>query len=145
VLDVNLKSVFLGCKAVVPVMKKQGYGNIVNNASEVGLVGAKNILAYGAAKGGLIQMTKSLALDLATTGIRVNAICPGITATPLVLEGIKNHTNPEERRNFLEETVPLHRMADPMEQARAVLFLASDDSSFMTGASLVVDGSWTAQ
>ena len=90
-------------------------------------------------------MTKGLALDLASTGIRVNAICPGITATPLVLDGIANHSNPEERRSFLEETVPIHRMADPIEQARAVLFLASDDSSFMTGSILVVDGGWTAQ
>ena len=145
VLAVNLKSVFLGSKAVVPIMKKQGYGNIVNNASEIGIVGAKNLLAYGAAKGGVVQMTKGLALDLATTGIRVNAICPGITATPLALKGIEDHPNPEERRNFLEEGVPLHRMAEPIEQARAVLFLASDDSSFMTGASLVVDGGWTAK
>jgi meso-butanediol dehydrogenase / (S,S)-butanediol dehydrogenase / diacetyl reductase len=85
VIDVNLRSVFLGCKAIVPVMKKQGYGNIVNNASEVVVVGAKNTLAYGAAKGGVIQMTKGLALDLATTGIRVNVLCPGITATPVTL------------------------------------------------------------
>ncbi len=145
VIDVNLKSVFLGSKAVVPIMKKQGHGNIVNNASEIGLVGAKNLLAYGAAKGGVVQMTKGLALDLASTGIRVNAICPGITATPLALKGIADHPNPEERRNYLEEGVPLHRMAEPIEQARAVLFLASDDSSFMTGASLVVDGGWTAK
>ena len=145
VIDVNLKSVFLGSKAVVPIMKKQGHGNIVNNASEIGIVGAKNLLAYGAAKGGVVQMTKGLALDLASTGIRVNAICPGITATPLALKGIADHPNPEKRRNYLEEGVPLHRMAEPIEQARAVLFLASDDSSFMTGASLVVDGGWTAK
>ena len=145
VIEVNLKSVFLGCKAVVPVMKKQGYGNIVNNASEIGIVGAKNLLAYGAAKGGVVQMTKGLALDRASTGIRVNAICPGITATPLALKGIADHPNPEERRNYLEAGVPLHRMAEPIEQARAVLFLASDDSSFMTGASLIVDGGWTAK
>lgn len=145
VMAVNLKSVFLGCKAVVPTMKEQEYGNIINNASEIGVVGARNTLAYGAAKGGVIQMTKGLALDLATTGIRVNVICPGITATPLLLDSIKNHPRPEERRNFLEGTIPIHRMADPMEQAKAVLFLASDDSSFMTGASLVVDGGWTAQ
>jgi NAD(P)-dependent dehydrogenase (short-subunit alcohol dehydrogenase family) len=145
VMAVNLKSVFLGCKAVLPLMKEQGYGNIINNASEIGVVGARNTLAYGAAKGGVIQMTKGLALDLATTGIRVNVICPGITATPLLLDSIKNHPRPEERRSFLEGTIPIHRMADPMEQAKAVLFLASDDSSFMTGASLVVDGGWTAQ
>jgi len=145
VIDVNLKSVFLGCKSVVPVMKTQGSGNIINNASEIGVVGAKNTLAYGAAKGGVIQMTKGLSLDLATTGIRVNVLCPGITATPLLLDSITNHPNPEERRNFLEGTIPIHRMADPMEQAKAALFLASDDSSFMTGASLVVDGGWTAQ
>jgi meso-butanediol dehydrogenase/(S,S)-butanediol dehydrogenase/diacetyl reductase len=145
VIDVNLKSIFLGCKAVVPIMRKQGSGNIINNASEIGVVGARNTLAYGAAKGGVIQMTKGLALDLATTGIRVNVLCPGITATPLLLDSIKNHPNPEERRNFLESTIPIHRMADPMEQAKAALFLASDDSSFMTGSSLVVDGGWTAQ
>lgn len=145
VLAVNLKSVFLGCKAVVPIMKEQGYGNIVNNASEVGVVGARNTLAYGAAKGGVIQMTKGLALDLATTGIRINVLSPGITATPLLLDSIKNHPRPEERRNFLEGTIPIHRMADPMEQAKAALFLASNDSSFMTGANLIVDGGWTAQ
>jgi len=145
VMDVNLKSVFLGCKAVVPIMKEQGHGNIINNASEIGVVGAKNTLAYGAAKGGVIQMTKGLALDLATTGIRVNVICPGITATPLLLDSITNHPNPEERRSYLEGTIPVQRMAETIEQAKAVLFLASDDSSFMTGASLVVDGGWTAQ
>ncbi|MBD3173128.1 SDR family oxidoreductase [Candidatus Bathyarchaeota archaeon] len=144
-MDVNLRSVFLGCKSIVPVMKKQGYGNIVNNASEVGVVGAKNTLAYGAAKGGVIQMTKGLALDLATTGIRVNVLCPGITATPLLLDSIENHPNPGERRSFLENTIPIHRMAEPMEIAKAALFLASDESSFMTGSSLVVDGGWTAQ
>ncbi len=145
IIAVNLKSVFLGAKTVVPIMKEQGYGNIVNNASEIGIVGAKNTLVYGAAKGGVIQMTKGLALDLATTGIRVNVICPGITATPLLLDSITNHPNPEERRAYLEGTIPIHRMADPMEQAKAVLFLASDDSSFMTGTSLIVDGGWTAQ
>ena len=145
VIDVNLRSVFLGCKAIVPIMKKQGYGNVVNNASEVGVVGAKNTLAYGAAKGGVIQMTKGLALDLATTGIRVNVLCPGITATPLLLDSIENHPNPGERRSFLENTIPIHRMAEPMEIAKAALFLASDESSFMTGSSLVVDGGWTAQ
>ena len=95
IIAVNLKSVFLGCKAVVPIMKEQGYGNIINNASEIGIVGAKNTLVYGAAKGGVIQMTKGLGLDLATTGIRVNVICPGITATPLLLDSITNHPNPE--------------------------------------------------
>ncbi len=145
VLAVNLKSVFLGCKKVVPIMKKQGYGNIINNASEIGVVGARNTLAYGAAKGGVIQMTKGLALDLATTRIRVNVLSPGITATPLLLDSIKNNSDPEKRRQFLEGTIPIHRMADPMEQAKAALFLASDDSSFMTGANLVVDGGWTAQ
>ena len=145
VINVNLKSVFLGSKTVVPIMKEQGYGNIINNASEIGIVGARNLLAYGAAKGGVVQMTKGLALDLATTGIRVNAICPGITATPLALKGIEDHPNPEQRRNYLVDGVPLHRMAEPIEQARAVLFLASDDSSFMTGTSIVVDGGWTAK
>lgn len=145
IIAVNLKSVFLGAKTVVPIMKKQGYGNIINNASEIGIVGAKNTLVYGAAKGGVIQMTKGLALDLATTGIRVNVICPGITATPLLLDSITNHPKPEERRAYLEGTIPIHRMADPMEQAKAVLFLASDDSSFMTGTHLIVDGGWTAQ
>ncbi len=145
IIAVNLKSVFLGAKSVVPIMKEQGYGNIINNASEIGIVGAKNTLVYGAAKGGVIQMTKGLALDLATTGIRVNVICPGITATPLLLDSITNHPKPEERRAYLEGTIPIHRMADPMEQAKAVLFLASDDSSFMTGTHLIVDGGWTAQ
>lgn len=144
VIDVNLKGVFLGCKHAVPQMLKQGGGVIVNTASEIGLVGARNYAAYCASKGGVIQLTRALALELSDKKIRVICLCPGVTSTPLLERGIRNSPDPEARRASLIEGVPLRRIATPEEIARGALFLASDDSSFMTGAVLVMDGGATA-
>jgi len=145
VLDTNLKGVFLGCKYAVPQMLKQGEGTILNTASEVGLVGANNLVAYCASKGGVIQFTRALALDVADKNIRVNGLCPGVTMTPLLENSIVTAPDPEVRKRFLENTVPINRIASPEEIAKGALFLASSDSSFMTGATLVIDGGWTAR
>lgn len=144
VIDVNLKGVFLGCKHAVPQMLKQGGGVIVNTASEIGLVGARNYAAYCASKGGVIQLTRALAMELSDEKIRVNCLCPGVTSTPLLERGIRSSPDPEARRASLIDGVPLRRIAKPEEIARGALFLASDDSSFMTGSVLVMDGGATA-
>jgi NAD(P)-dependent dehydrogenase (short-subunit alcohol dehydrogenase family) len=143
--DTNLKGVFLGCKYAVPQMLKQGEGTILNTASEVGLVGANNLVAYCASKGGVIQFTRALSLDLADKNIRVNSLCPGVTMTPLLKNSIVTAPDPDAKKHFLESTVPINRIAAPEEIAKGALFLASSESSFMTGAALVIDGGWTAQ
>jgi len=144
VIDVNLKGAFLGCRSAANQMLKQGGGVIVNTASEIGLVGAKNYSAYCASKGGIIQLTRALAVELADGNIRVNCLCPGVTMTSMLKRSMESTQNPEERRRALEQGVPLKRIADPNEIARGALFLASDDSSFMTGSVMVMDGGATA-
>lgn len=139
VIDTNLRSYFLSIKHVVPFMKKQG-GVIVNTASELAFVGDVGWAAYAASKGGIIQLTKVAAVELMDYNIRVNALCPGPTATPMLLEGIT-----EEEKKRIEKLVPLGRLGKPEEIAKGALFLASDDSSFMTGANLLMDGGIVAK
>ncbi len=146
VLDVNLKGVFLCSKYAIPYMKKNRRGSIVNTASAVGLVGSAGQVSYCASKGGVVILTKAVALDCAGWGIRVNCVCPGFVETPMVerfLAGI----DASERgrvRDSLEKLHPLGRFAKPEEIARAVLYLASDEASFVTGCAFPVDGGWTA-
>jgi NAD(P)-dependent dehydrogenase (short-subunit alcohol dehydrogenase family) len=137
---VNLKGVFLGMKHAIPVMVEGGGGSIVNTASAAGLVGWKGLAAYSAAKGGVVQMTKSAALDVAESGVRVNAICPGMTWTGLA-GAAAGSTPPEGSR----PPQPMGRWGLPDELAAAALFLASDESSFVTGAALPVDGGYVAR
>lgn len=144
VMAVNVRSVFLSCKHVIPVMQKQGGGSIVNLASVAGVVGLKNLAAYTASKGAVVQLTKNLALDYAPWGIRVNALCPGVTATEMTLQLIADAPDPEATRRRYDLGRPLGRMGEPDEIARAALFLASDDSSYMTGSALIVDGGYCA-
>jgi NAD(P)-dependent dehydrogenase (short-subunit alcohol dehydrogenase family) len=150
VINTNLKGVFLGCKYGVQQMLKQGGGVIINTASEIGLVGAKNYSAYCASKGGVIQLTRALALELADKNIRVNCLCPGTTMTPLLEKSIRTRTatlgvkDAETMRRIVEQKNPLGRIAMPMEIARGALFLASDDSSYINGSTLVIDGGVTA-
>ena len=141
VLAVNLTGVWLGCRAAVPAMLRSGGGAIVNVASMVALMGsATPQMAYTASKGGVLSLTREVAVEYARRGIRANALCPGPIDTPLIAELL---ADPEQReRRFVH--IPMGRMGRPEEVARAALFLASDDSSFMTGASLVVDGGITA-
>lgn len=141
VIRVNLKGVFLGMKYAIPEMLKNGRGSIINNASVMGMVGFANVPAYCASKGGVIQLTKATALEYAQQGIRVNAICPGLIWT----EGMKRFVAPDEEiRERLQESEPVGRFGTPEEIARMVLFLASDDSSFCTGGTYLVDGGFVA-
>lgn len=142
VIAVNLKGVFLGMKYAIPEMVKSGGGSIINAASVAGLVGFPNIPIYCASKGGVIQLTKTAALEYATQNIRVNATCPGVIWTPMV-ERFTGGT--EAGREQMAAMEPVHRMGKPEEVAALVLFLASDESSFITGAALPVDGGLIAQ
>jgi NAD(P)-dependent dehydrogenase (short-subunit alcohol dehydrogenase family) len=141
VMEVNLMGVWLGCRAAVPAMLDSGGGSIVNVASFVALVGAATAqIAYTASKGGVLSMTRELAVEYARRGIRANSICPGPIETPLLAELL---SDPERRQRRLVH-IPIGRFGRPEEIARAALFLASDDASFVTGSSLVVDGGITA-
>ena len=141
VMQVNLKGVWLGCRAAVPAMIDSGGGSIVNVASFVALMGAATAqVAYTASKGGVLAFTRELAVEYARSGIRANALCPGPIDTPLLAELM---ADPARRQRRMVH-IPMGRLGRPEEIARAALFLASDDSSFMTGSALVVDGGITA-
>jgi NAD(P)-dependent dehydrogenase (short-subunit alcohol dehydrogenase family) len=144
-MDVNLKGVFFCSKAAIPVMQRQGGGIIVNIASELGLVGGSEIAAYSASKGGVVQLTKAMAIDHVGDGIRVNCVCPGPVATPLLEAIIEASSNPEEERRSIVEKTLLKRVGRPGEIANVILLLASEESSYMTGSVVVVDGGLTAQ
>ena len=145
--DVNVKGTYLMTKLVLPVLRAQGRGVIVNNASDWGIVGGPHYTAYSASKGAVVLLTKSVALEVARDNIRVNAICPGDTYV--------ERWRLDERRNpsgdfaaelkAMGEDLPIGRVGTVDEIARSVLFLASDESSFMTGATLIVDGGNTAR
>ena len=148
-LDLNITAVWRMSKLVIPQMRLQGGGVIVNNASDWGVVGAEAALAYSMSKGAVIQMTRSMALDHARENIRVNAVCPGDTFVERWVEnGYFKDSGAVARQQALEESgenIPIGRVAAAEEIARAVLFLASSDSSYMTGSILVVDGGNTAR
>ena len=140
-LSVNLKGVFLGCKYGIPALRRAGGGSIINTASFVAFLGAATPqLAYTASKGGVLAMTRELAVIHAREKIRVNALCPG----PLRTELLMKFLNTEEKKQRRLVHIPMGRFGEAKEIAKAALFLASDDSSFMTGAALMVDGGITA-
>lgn len=145
VLAVNLSGAFLCTKYAVPAMVQSGGGVVVNIASEAGLVGIKGQVAYNVSKGGMIALTRSCAVDLAERGIRVNCVCPGTTETPLVREAVNRASDPVAARRALEEVRPLNRLGKPKEIAAAILYLASSEAGYATGAILSVDGGYTAQ
>lgn len=136
---VHVRGAFLACRSVGRSMRERQSGSIINIASIAGQVGMPNVSAYAAAKGALIQLTKSLALEMAPFGVRVNAISPGYIDTPLTRQHV-----PEERARAAAAT-PMKRFGRPGELIGPAVFLASDASSFVTGTSLLVDGGWTAQ
>ncbi|ABW12682.1 short-chain dehydrogenase/reductase SDR [Parafrankia sp. EAN1pec] len=138
-LAVNIKGVFFGIKYAVPIMLANGGGSIINTASNAGMVGWKHKAGYSAAKGGVVLLTKSAALDYAKQNIRVNAICPGMTWTGLA--AAQAPAPPED----LKVPNPMARFAQPSELAAAALFLASDESSYMTGVAMPVDGGYVAR
>jgi NAD(P)-dependent dehydrogenase (short-subunit alcohol dehydrogenase family) len=141
VMNVNLRGVWLGCKHGIPAIVDSGGGSIVNVASFVALMGAATPqIAYTASKGGVLAMTREIAVEWARRGVRCNALCPGPVDTPLLAELM---SDPEWARRRLVH-IPMGRPAQAEELAKAALFLASDDSSYMTGAALTVDGGITA-
>jgi len=144
-VDTSLKGTFLMSKYALPHMIERGSGSIVNCASGWGLVGGPKAAAYCAAKGGMVVMTKAMAIDHGPQGIRVNAICPGDTDTPMEREDARNQgLSWEAYVDRMTGTRPIARMATPEEIALGVLFLASDESSYVTGAALPVDGGGVA-
>ena len=144
--DLNVTAVWRMSRLVVPTMRRQGGGAIINNASDWGLVGAAGAVAYCASKGAVIQITKAMALDHAAEGIRINAVCPGDTFVERWLEdGYYRSSGKVSEAEARQTDLPLGRVAEALEIAKAVLFLASDESSFVTGTALVVDGGNTAR
>jgi NAD(P)-dependent dehydrogenase (short-subunit alcohol dehydrogenase family) len=140
-MNVNLKGVFLGCKYGIPALRRAGGGSIINTASFVALLGAATPqLAYTASKGGVLAMTRELATIHARENIRVNALCPGPLRTPLLMQ----YLDTEEKRQRRLVHIPMGRFGEASEIAKAALFLASDESSFTTGATFLVDGGITA-
>lgn len=148
-LAINVTAVWRMCRLVIPVMKRQGGGVIVNNGSDWSVVAGKNAFPYIASKGAIGLMTKAMAIDHARDNIRVNAVCPGDTLVDRWMEkGYFEDSDPVTMEQAIKEAsdyLPMGRFGTPEEIAKAVLFLASDDSSFMTGHLLLVDGGNTAQ
>jgi NAD(P)-dependent dehydrogenase (short-subunit alcohol dehydrogenase family) len=144
VLDVNLKGGYLVSKSAIPHMKAQGRGAIVFTGSEMGFLADPLTPAYNASKGGLHMMMKSMAVNLIKHGIRVNAFCPGITNTPLLQSEIDTSPDPDATKAAYDAWAPIGRMGTPREMALVALFLASDESSFVVGATVLADGGFTA-
>jgi meso-butanediol dehydrogenase / (S,S)-butanediol dehydrogenase / diacetyl reductase len=144
IMNVNVNGVFFMSRAAIPHMKRQGQGAIVNFGSIWGTVGATGAVAYCASKGAVHQITRSMALDHVKDGIRINAVCPGEVNTPMLASERTEPVTPELMER-LAATVPLGRLADPVEIARVVLFLASDSSSYITGTLVTVDAGYTAR
>jgi 3-oxoacyl-[acyl-carrier protein] reductase len=143
VLHSNLLSSFLVMKHFAPLMPRAG-GSFVCVGSRLGLVGMPGEVLYSAAKGGLIMLAKGAAIEWAERNIRVNVVAPGLTATPVIESSFQRRPDPESYRRQRESQIPLHRLASPQEVADAILFLASSESSYITGAVLPVDGGYTA-
>ncbi len=144
IMATNLKGVFLLCRAALPELRRAGGGVIVNIGSVLGLVGMKRRAAYAASKGGLVQLTKAMALDHAAESIRVNCICPTLVDTPMGQESLRRSPDASAELARRLAQIPLGRMGTPEDVARLALFLASDDSSWLTGAAIPLDGGVTA-
>ncbi|HHW49834.1 MAG TPA: 3-oxoacyl-ACP reductase FabG [Clostridiaceae bacterium] len=139
VMNINLKGTFFCCLEAAKIMKERGGGNIINVSSNCERLGVKNLIAYSSSKGGIHAMTRQLACELAEYGIRVNTMAPGPTNVE------RNLTDDPEYKNRWKKVVPLGRTAEPEEMAGIAVFLASNDSSYMTGQIIFVDGGWTVQ
>jgi 2-keto-3-deoxy-L-fuconate dehydrogenase len=144
VFAVNVRGVFNVTRVFLPGMVERGRGSIIHMASTTGMVGVRDRLAYGMSKHAVVGLTRSMALDHAKTGVRINCICPGRIETPFMLARIQEYPDPEAAYREMSDTQAIGRMGRPEEIAQVALFLASDDSSFMTGSAVVADGGWTA-
>ncbi|MDH4567947.1 SDR family oxidoreductase [Pseudomonas sp. BN414] len=144
VVDVNLKGVFLCSKYAIPEIVRRGGGAVVNLASTISVVGIKDRAAYVAAKGGVAALTRAMALDHALDGVRVNSVAPGVIASSYYDRMFEQVADPVAFKKGLEARSPLNKMGEPTDIANMILFLASDDSSFATGAMFTVDGGYTA-
>ena len=140
VLAVNLKSAFLMSKAVMPIMKAQRRGTVVMNSSVGNYIAAVNSSAYGASKAGMMALVRGMALEMAPYGVRVNAVCPGVIDTPMNERNLRRAADPEAMRRSWYEVTPLGYLGTPRDVAYAMLFLAGDESRFITGTPLVIDG-----
>ena len=145
VLDTDLKGPWLLCKHFVPPMVERGSGSVINISSLNGLVGFPLSTAYGSAKGGLVVFTRDMAIELATTGVRINCVCPGVIETPMMERWTDLMPDKDEAKAMLRGVMPIGRMGAAEEVAGAVLFFASPDSSLCQGSVLCVDGRFTAQ
>ena len=144
-MSVNINGVYHGCKHVIPIMAKQGGGVIVNTASTTSRVGIKDRAAYVTSKGAVAGMTRAMALDHVHQNIRVNAVAPGTIETPYYTQILAKSNDAAGAREALAARQPMMRLGTPDEVAKAMLFLASDDSSYCTGTILFADGGWTAR
>jgi NAD(P)-dependent dehydrogenase (short-subunit alcohol dehydrogenase family) len=143
--SVNLKGVFLGCKYAIPAMLRKGKGAIVNVASVLGIVGDPDLAAYCATKGGILALTRAAALGYGPQGIRINSICPGDVDTHLLRDYFNSKPDPLAAREEVGTHYALRRVSSPDEIAKCICFLASDEASFMTGATMTVDGGLTVK
>ena len=145
-LEVNVSGTFFMCRAAIAHMKEQGSGAIVNFGSIWGMVGGRGHVAYCASKGAVLQMTRALALDHARDGIRINAVCPGEVDTPMLRRGGRDRPlTDEDLAKMADATIPMGRLAQPEEVANVAFFLASDEASYMTGATVPVDAGYTTE
>ncbi|WP_350274399.1 SDR family oxidoreductase [Kribbella sp. HUAS MG21] len=146
ILDVDLTGVYISCRAVLPGFVEQGGGAIVTISSAIGTVGERNRSAYCAAKAGVENLTRAMALDHGRAGVRANCVAPGLIDTPLIRNGkVGGEDDPGAMQAMVDRHHALGRIGRPSEVAAAIAFLASDDASFITGAVLPVDAGWTAQ
>jgi short-subunit dehydrogenase len=145
VIDVNLKGVFLCSKFAIPELIRRGGGSIVNLASTISVVGIPDRAAYVAAKGGVAALTRAMALDHANEGIRVNSVAPGVINSSYYDKLFKEVEDPAAFKKGLEARSPLNKMGEPIDIANMILFLASDESTFSTGAMFTIDGGYTAR